>query len=819
MNDSQSQAPFMHILLVDDDPDLLLLTKRLLEAHYHVTTAASGYDCMQAISHERPDMCLLDVTLPDISGVEICQNIKGDPVLSSIYVLLYSGIKTGSESIIDGLDTGADEYLLKPLKNRELLARVDAASRIIKAEKSLRKLVARTDAILGSVPDIIMESDHNLVYTWANQAGYDFFGNDVIGKEVYDFLTEQHQANSHLENLIDDRKEISGIENWQRRKDGEKRLLSWHSRLLKDEAGNISGVLSTARDITLAKQSDIALQQSEEKYRMIAENTSDGIVLFGSDSTIQYVSPAYLKQLGYTEAEELSRTPEDLYSLIHHEDRDLLYAELYKSIENKQIALTYSYRILHRDGYFIWREDNAKFNYDESGNYLGAAVICRDISARRHSEIYQKLNLEIQQILNGPGEMQILIPQVLQAVIHHTKIDAVGLRLRKGEDFPYYAYAGFSDGFILSENSLIACNPDGQKNLDENGDAILECTCGLVIAGITKPENSLLTAGGSVWTNDSVPFLNLAPEKDPRIHPRNRCIHEGFSSMALIPVRISSSIIGLLQLNNNHKGFFTAAIIERIEEIALHIGEALGRKNAEEAMKVSEEKYRTTLNASPDGILLIDMKGIITEVSEIGLELFGTDTRADLVGNDIHHFVLAEDSDTLKETIEKALNEGIAQNVELKIRKRNLSVFTAETSTTLIQSQDGAPLSFMIIIRDISHRKKMETNQAHADRMANLGEMASGIAHEINQPLNIISMVMDKILFEVDKNEIVDVEFLKIKSNKIFENITRIRNIIDHIRAFSKSHDDYILTAFDINLSIENAVSMLSEQFKHLEIS
>ena len=113
----------------------------------------------------------------------------------------------------------------------------------------------------------------------------------------------------------------------------------------------------------------------------------------------------------------------------------------------------------------------------------------------------------------------------------------------------------------------------------------------------------------------------------------------------------------------------------------------------------------------------------------------------------------------------------------------------------------------------------METKQIHADRMANLGEMASGIAHEINQPLNIISMVLDKILFETAKTKTINIEFLKAKSDKIFENIIRIRNIIDHVRAFSRSHDDYLLTAFDVNNSIENATSMIIEQFKHLGIN
>jgi PAS domain S-box-containing protein len=236
------------------------------------------------------------------------------------------------------------------------------------------------------------------------------------------------------------------------------------------------------------------------------------------------------------------------------------------------------------------------------------------------------------------------------------------------------------------------------------------------------------------------------------------------------------------------------------------------------ATKIGEEKYRTILNASPDGILLFDLNGIVTEVSEIGLELFGISNRNDMVGKNILQFVISEDYNTLLEIFERATTEGLVQNAELKIKKKNQSVFSAEISITLIQGSDLKPLSFMVIIRDISQRMKMATKQMHADRMASLGEMASGIAHEINQPLNIISVVMDKILFECAKTNTLEVGLIKNKSERIFENIIRIRNIIDHIRAFSRSHDDYILIDFDINSSIKNAVSMIDEQFKHLGI-
>ncbi len=251
----------------------------------------------------------------------------------------------------------------------------------------------------------------------------------------------------------------------------------------------------------------------------------------------------------------------------------------------------------------------------------------------------------------------------------------------------------------------------------------------------------------------------------------------------------------------------------------INVVDITSRKLAERTLEISEKKYRTMLNASPDGIVLIDLVGIITEVSEIGLELFGADKRDDMVSKNISQFVPEEDNTTIFEMIEKTMNEGLTQNIGLTFKKKNQNLFPGELSATLIQSSDGAPLSFMIIIRDISQRKKAETKQIHADRMVNLGEMASGIAHEINQPLNIISLVLDKILFESDKTNSVDIDFLKDKSDKIFENIIRIRNIIDHIRAFSRSHDDYVLAAFSINTSIENGVSMISEQFKHMGIA
>jgi len=91
------------------------------------------------------------------------------------------------------------------------------------------------------------------------------------------------------------------------------------------------------------------------------------------------------------------------------------------------------------------------------------------------------------------------------------------------------------------------------------------------------------------------------------------------------------------------------------------------------------------------------------------------------------------------------------------------------------------------------------------------------MAHEINQPLNTISLSIDNILFSLD-NQTITEEYLRSKLNRVFDNITRIKKIIDHVRTFSRDQDDFVQTYFNVNESIQNSISMISEQFVHKEI-
>ncbi|MFZ4465348.1 MAG: PAS domain S-box protein, partial [Bacteroidales bacterium] len=122
------------------------------------------------------------------------------------------------------------------------------------AEVQLSLLSQRQEAILKAVPDILMEVDNNKVYTWANQAGTDFFGDEVIGKNAAFYFEGEQETYDLVMPLFNGSKDNICLESWQRRKDGEKRLLFWTCRTLKDAQGKVTGVLSTALDITDRRQ-------------------------------------------------------------------------------------------------------------------------------------------------------------------------------------------------------------------------------------------------------------------------------------------------------------------------------------------------------------------------------------------------------------------------------------------------------------------------------------------------------------------------------------------------------------------------------------
>ena len=142
----------IQILVVDDDPDILFATARILKKEgFEVIRAETGSQCLEMVENDHPDLILLDVDLPDIFGTEVCAQIKGNPVHQKKYIMMLSGRRTSSDDQADGLDSGADGYIARPISNRELISRVHSMVRLIRAERKSDSYVLETEQAMEEI--------------------------------------------------------------------------------------------------------------------------------------------------------------------------------------------------------------------------------------------------------------------------------------------------------------------------------------------------------------------------------------------------------------------------------------------------------------------------------------------------------------------------------------------------------------------------------------------------------------------------------------------------------------------------------------------
>lgn len=150
-----SDSP-LRLLLVEDEPTQLLLMQRLLRrAGYAVETAANGEEAFKKVSTGQIQMMVTDWDMPGMDGVTLCQRVREAQLPGYLYVLLLTG-HGSTESLVTGLEAGADDYIRKPPNEAELLARLKAGQRVVRLEQSLRdanekiQILSITDPLVGT---------------------------------------------------------------------------------------------------------------------------------------------------------------------------------------------------------------------------------------------------------------------------------------------------------------------------------------------------------------------------------------------------------------------------------------------------------------------------------------------------------------------------------------------------------------------------------------------------------------------------------------------------------------------------------------------
>ncbi len=204
------------------------------------------------------------------------------------------------------------------------------------------------------------------------------------------------------------------------------------------------------------------------------------------------------------------------------------------------------------------------------------------------------------------------------------------------------------------------------------------------------------------------------------------------------------------------------------------------RKDAERAMEESKELYKSLLHASPNPIFVIDLAGNITYVSKEAVKLFGFKDYKEMLGISLFDLLDEQEHGKVISALQRLYEGNIIQNEEFTIKRKDGSQFIGELCSSVIINSKGLQSGYISIIRDTTAQKDSEKKFREIEKFAALGEFSAGIAHEINNPLNIILGYSQMLLEDIDLNP----EFRR-KLTSIQTQTVRASKIIDKLFSYS----------------------------------
>lgn len=398
------------ILAIDDnDTNLFYFVELLKNKGYIVQTATSGMLGLKMINEKLPDLILLDINMPKMSGIEVCEKLKSNTITKEIPVLFVSALFE-SELKVQALNAGGVDYITKPFSSEEILARISTHLKIsqiqkqlskkteeLKAEISERKLAnekireseSNIKSIIENREDSIWSVDKNINFVIFNS----FFAKDyklaynielkkginaisIIPKELRNFWKSKY--NSALSG------EITIFEFSQYINDKMYYYRVSMNPIIIDES--IAGVSGISVNITDIKQVEEKLRESDERYRLATTASDSGIWDWLIETNKVYYSDQWKAQLGY-KPNELTNEFKTWENLLHPNCKHRLIKKLNDFLEIPTEYFIAEFRLKHKDGSYRWIYNKASASLDKRGN------VTRMFGA--HSDITEKKNAVI----------------------------------------------------------------------------------------------------------------------------------------------------------------------------------------------------------------------------------------------------------------------------------------------------------------------------------------------------------------------------------------------------------------------------------------
>jgi len=395
------------VLVVDDQPSNLRFLSKLLTAQgYQVYRAICGQLALNLAIAHCPDLILLDIRMPEMNGYEVCRTLKATAETEQIPVIFLSVLDEMNDKL-QAFRVGGADYITKPFQVEEVLARIEKQVGLQKLQQQLKEQnyqLQQSQSLLASILNssldgvvaysAVRNSEGNIVdFQWLliNPAAEKFYGlllNDIVGKNLLAELS-QFRNNGLFDlyvSVVETGETVDGEFSYEHERD----TIVWlHIVAVKLN----DGLAVTFRNITDRKRAEIALRDSEERFRAIFEQAAVGIAKTALCGQFMRVNPGFCQIVRYAESELLQQ---NWQAITHPDDieADREYVSLLLSGDIQTFSM--EKRLLCKDEAVRWANVTVSAMRDAKGTpqYLICAI--EDISQRKLVQELLQASLDTQ---------------------------------------------------------------------------------------------------------------------------------------------------------------------------------------------------------------------------------------------------------------------------------------------------------------------------------------------------------------------------------------------------------------------------------------
>jgi PAS domain S-box-containing protein len=378
------------ILSVDDNPENNFLIKSFLQGEgVEILMAESGQEALGLIEGHHFCLFVLDVMMPMMSGFELIKKIRQKQEYEFVPIILITGIYSDSLNVFKGYESGAIDYLVKPVQREILSKKVDyflALDRqkheITDQRNKLQISQKRFYDIAWSIADWIWEIDSNDNYIYVSERIKEVMGFDsleLIGRTPYDLMPQENiaQIKSKFETIKSNAEPINDLVNWNITKSGKLVCILTNGVPIFDEENKLLGYRGVDKDIT----AKVKYEQNLHFQAKLLQNVNDSIIYTDLGGVIKYVNNGTEFNFGHKSDDLIGKT---LSALFPEQYKDLSKHDLFVVIESKSYEAVWQGK--NKKGELIWLDVKINLMKSKDGQPEGYIIVSNDITLRKKAE-------------------------------------------------------------------------------------------------------------------------------------------------------------------------------------------------------------------------------------------------------------------------------------------------------------------------------------------------------------------------------------------------------------------------------------------------